>query len=129
MLGINSYDHAYIDDARHQIDALLASYAPVAKDAAFEKQFFRHMVLALDHYFDHRLRGVEGKDGNPLNEVRMICNSMMHNNGVMMAEKTIKYDPAKSVLGLQIGQEIVLDTDSFTQLSEAFIGAIRERFT
>ena len=129
MLGINTYSHTYIDDARRQIDALLAAYAPIAKDPAFEKQFFRHMVLALDHYFDHRLRGVEGKDGNPLNEARMICNSMMHNNGVMLAEKTIKYDPAKSVLGIKIGEEIVLDTDRFTTLAEAFIDGIRERFT
>jgi hypothetical protein len=34
--------------------------------AVFERQFFNHMMLALDHYFLHRSRNMEGKDGNPL---------------------------------------------------------------
>ena len=40
---------------------------------------------------------MEGKDGNPLNEVRILCNSMMNNNNKMCADKTIKFDSAKSV--------------------------------
>jgi hypothetical protein len=51
----------------------------------------------------HRARGLEGKDGNPLNEVRMLCDSILQKDGVMTADKTIKFDPAKSVLRLQPG--------------------------
>jgi hypothetical protein len=39
------------------------------------------MVLGLDHYFLHRVRKLEGKDGNPLNEVRVICDSLTDNDG------------------------------------------------
>jgi hypothetical protein len=64
----------------------------------FEPHFFNNMVLALDNHFIHKASAAENKDGNPLNEVRMLCNSMMNNNGKMCADKTIKYDPAKPVL-------------------------------
>jgi hypothetical protein len=48
---------------------------------SFETNFFNHMVLVLDHYFVHRSRIIELKDGNPLNEVRMLCDSiMLHDN-------------------------------------------------
>jgi hypothetical protein len=66
------------------------------------------MVLALDSYFVHRARAAEKKDGNPLNEVRMLCNSIMNNNKIMCADKTIKYDPAKSGLEFRVGDEIKL---------------------
>ena len=56
---------------------------------AFERQLFNHMILALDHYFVHRSRTMEGKDGNPLNEVRMLCHAIMENEGRMSADKTI----------------------------------------
>ncbi len=35
------------------------------------------MILALGHYFVHRGRHTEGKDGNPLTEVRMLCDAIM----------------------------------------------------
>ena len=65
--------------------------------------FFNHIVLSLDEYFVHRLRGVEGKDGNPLNEVRMIADSVMLHGGVLTVENAIKWNPETTVLGLAPG--------------------------
>jgi hypothetical protein len=42
-----------------------------------------NMTLVLDRYFVHRLRVVTGKDGNPLNEVELLSDSIMNNDGVL----------------------------------------------
>jgi hypothetical protein len=61
------------------------------------------MVLILDTYFTHRSRTTEGKDGNPLNEVRVLCNSILENKRVLRADKSIKLKPETSVLKLPPG--------------------------
>ena len=66
----------------------------------------------------HRLRGIEGKDGNPLNEARMLCNSMMNNDYGVCADKTIKYVSAKSVLKYEVGGAIRLSERDFILLSK-----------
>ena len=43
---------------------------------AFVPRFFNGLVLQLDYSFVHRTRNLEGKDGNPLNEVRVLCSSL-----------------------------------------------------
>ena len=50
-------------------------------------RFFNDQVLLLDHMFVHRLTGIEGKDGNPLNEVRVLCNSILLNQGKLQVDK------------------------------------------
>lgn len=45
------------------------------------------MILALDSHFVHQARALEKTDGNPLDEVRMLSNSVMNNGGVMSADK------------------------------------------
>jgi len=85
----------------------------------------------LDGYFVHRARMMEGKDGNVLNEFRMICTSILENGGVMSMSKTnksIKYDPAKSVLGLEAGKPIRLTETEFLALFRAFLAEIEARF-
>ena len=71
---------------------------------AFEPRYFNNLTLVLDAYFMHRTRALEGKDGNPLNEVRMLCSSLLTNDGVLAADKTIKYNPETSVLKLRGGR-------------------------
>jgi hypothetical protein len=60
---------------------------------SFEPYFFNHMILALDNYFLHKSRMMELKVGNPLNEVMVLCNSIMINKGKLCSDKTIKLDP------------------------------------
>jgi hypothetical protein len=133
MLMVGSYAKEYVDACRAKVAAQLASYRKVlaAKPLhidAFEPQFFNHMILALDHYFAHRGRTMEGKDGNPLNEVRMLCDAIMENDGRMRADKTIRYKPETSILKLNAGDEIRLNADAFARLSEAFFDEIEKRF-
>ena len=97
--------------------------------ASFEPEFFNNMVLTLDSYFVHRLRGQEGKDGNPLNEVRVVCTSILQNRGVMSVDKTIRMNPAKSVLKYEVGDEIRVSEADFARISEAFFADIESKFT
>jgi hypothetical protein len=142
MLGISRYTQAYIDDCRARIDLQLSAYHEfllaadtgedkaalgAAKDA-FEAPFFRHLILAMDHYFDNRLRTLELKDGNPANEVRVLCNSIMHNSHKLLKDSQIKLDPAKSVLGLKVGDDIRLTTHDFKRLADAFFNEISVKY-
>jgi hypothetical protein len=96
MLGRKTYTQEELDHARTAIGAQLAAYDslvaavdatsdPGAKAAleAFEPLFFNNMTLVLDRWFVHRLRAVAGKDGNPLNEVELLSESLMNNDGVL----------------------------------------------
>jgi hypothetical protein len=93
---------------------------------SFEPNFFNNMVLALDNYFCHRSRTMEKKDGNPLNEVRLLCTSIMNNNNIMCADKTIKLDPAKSVLKYKVGDEVKLNAEDFERIAKAFFAEIEK---
>jgi hypothetical protein len=144
MLSIASYTQDYIDTCRSTVDMTVAAYENLGSavttskgtDAAplefamssFEPAFYNHMVLALDAYFGQRARQKEGKDGNPLNEVRMLCGSLMNDNGRLAADKAIKWRPENSVLGYQIGDEIRLTTGDFKRLSSAFFTELESKF-
>ena len=141
MLAVKTYDQDYIDRCRAQMEAQLAAYADLVAAAgsstasaraaveAFEPRFFDNLTLVLDASFMHRTRALEGKDGNPLNEVRMLCSSLLTNDGVLAADKTIKYTPETSVLKLRVGDEIRLDEKQFRLLFEAFYAELERRFT
>jgi len=133
VLSVSSYAKDYVDACRAKVAAQLASYRNVlaAKPSeidAFERQLFNHMILALDHYFVHRSRTMEGKDGNPLNEVRMLCTAIMENEGRMSADKTIRYKPETSILKFKAGDEIRLSADDFARLSAAFFDEVEKRY-
>jgi len=136
MLAVSSYPPEYVKQCRANVDALVKAYKKVAVaakgDAAvtkFAPLFFNHLVLALDEYFVHRLRNVEGKDGNPCNEVRVLATSLMLHDGILTVEKSIKLSPATSVLGLEPGDHIDLDEKSFAKLATAYFDEIAARFT
>ena len=142
--GPLKYTQEEIDQGKAALDQQLAAYRKLVKAVAspttdnnvnsafesFEALFFNNMALVLDRYFVHRLPGAdyEGKDGNPLNEVRILCDSLMNNNGVLRGDKQIKLTPERSVLKLQIGDPIKLTEAEFERLSAAFVAELERRF-
>ncbi len=141
MLSIAHYDQAYIDACREkvnrQLDAFdeLAAAAAASGDArvqgalaAFAPRFCNHMLLALDDYFCHRARGKEGKDGNPLNEVRVLATSIMSLGGVLTPDTTIKLDPSRTVLTHAAGDDIALSVADVRLLSTAFFTEVETKY-
>lgn len=135
MLAVTRYPREYVDACRSRVRTQLAAYRRVASSAdeaavaSFAPLFFANLTLALDASFVHRTRAIEGKDGNPLNEVRMLCTSILTNDGVLLADRTIKYEAKASVLKLEIGDQIRLDEKQFKKLSDAFFAQIGRKFT
>jgi hypothetical protein len=135
MLCMNNYTQAYIDECRARVATQLAAYDKLVKAVgkqpaldSFEPIFFNNLVLLLDQLFVHRSRIIEGKDGNPMNEVRVICNSLLNNNSKLLADKGIKLNPTKSILKYQVGDEIKLTEVDFRRLSDAFFASIEQVF-
>jgi hypothetical protein len=129
MLAVGNYSHEHVDRTRRRIEADTAAFASAGAFADAEAAFFNNMVLALDHYFLHRVRKLEGKDGNPLNEVRVLCASLVENDGVFTADGTIKLKPEETVLGLELGDAIRLSEDDFRRLAEGFLAEIEARYS
>jgi hypothetical protein len=135
MLSTTKYGQDYIDGCRDKVAASVAAYKRVATAAkgkpaeAFEPLFFNTMVIVLDAYFTHRARNLEGKDGNPMNEVRVLCNSLMTNDGRLLADKQIKLAPATSQLQYAVGDEIKVTGADFARLSKAYFAAIESTYT
>ena len=93
MLGMREYEQDYIDACRSRVETQVAMFREVAQAArdhgdadvsslegaleSLEYEYFNNMLLVLEGYFVHRLRGVEGKDGNALNEVRVYARSLL----------------------------------------------------
>ena len=142
MLGRKTYTHDELDHAKKATGEQLAAYRnlvaamenattdPQVASAleAFELLFFNNMTLVLDRYFVHRIRPVTGKDTNPLNEVELICDSLMNNDGILRGNNVIKLVPEQSVVKLGIGDRIRLSASQFGRLSKAFFAEIESRF-
>jgi len=134
MLGRKSYTPEELAWGRATISAQLDAYKKLAAEAsgdaldAFDAHFFNNMVLVLDRPFVHRLRGSTGKDGNALNEVELIVESLLNNDGVFRGNNVIKYVPEESVVKLNPGDRIQLTAESFERLAETFFAEIEKRF-
>ncbi len=142
MSGRTDYKQEELDHAKSAVDQQIAAYRKLVKAIdsatsdpqvtsareAFEARFFNTMTLVLDRHFVHRLRTVAGKDGNALNEVEMLSDSLMNNDGVLRSNNVIKLIPEQSVVKLHIGERIALTADQFDRLSAAFFAEIEHRF-
>jgi hypothetical protein len=135
---MKTYPREYIERCREKIDADVAAYRTLATTAGanagpalceLETRYFNNLALVLDACFVHRLRTVEGKDGNPLNEVRVLVNSLLLHDGVMTPESGIKLVPAKSVLQIPFGETIALTEAQFVALATAFFAEIERKFS
>lgn len=130
MLARNTFPLDYIESCRRRVDAQVATWKAGVKKPSAEAEtvFFNNLVLVLELAFVHRLRGREGKNGNPLNEVRLLAASLLENDGRLVADKQIKLKPETSVLGLAVGDEIALTEADFARLSDAYFTSMMEIF-
>jgi hypothetical protein len=138
---MKKYTKDYIAACRARVEADQRAYrSQVGKAPSkdFEARFFNDQVLLLDYMFVHRLTGIEGKDGNPLNEVRVLCNSILLNQCKLQVDRLpgwpnsagsgTRLPPEKSVLKLKVGDEVRLSEADFGRLSKAFFAELEKKF-
>ena len=141
MLGRKDYTQEELDNTRTAVKQLLAAYKQLAKAArdtddpkvtaaleTFEPLLFNSTTLALDRCFVHRLRSVTGKDGNPLNELELLTESLMNNHGVLRGNNVIKFEPDESVLELDVGDRIAVSAAQFEQLSTGVFAELDAKY-
>jgi hypothetical protein len=142
MFGRKTYTQDELDHATRAVDEQLAAYDELVGAieavtseprvasalADFEPLFFNNLTLVLDRYFVHRLRAVTGKDGNPLNEVELLSESLMNNDGILRRGNVVKLIPQQSVVKLDLGDRIRLSAAQFRRLSDAFFADIESKF-
>lgn len=135
MLGRKDYTKQEIDQARTAVHEQLAAYEELSTEGnvspaleAFEPRFVNAMILALDRAFVHRVRPVTGKDGTPLNELELLAESLMNNDGVLRGNDVIKYVPDASILKLELVDRIELTAGQFERLAEAVLAEIESKF-
>lgn len=137
MLGMKTYEKDYVEACRAKIDADLRAFKRHGSNE-LETTFFNNMVLKLEYMFVHRLSGAEGKDGNPLNEVRVLCNSLLFNQGKVQVERLkawpmsavsgLTLPPERSVLKLKPGAEVKVNEADFARLAKAFFAEIEKKY-
>jgi hypothetical protein len=139
VLGRKDYKPEEVENGQKAVRQQLAAYKQLVKavdgDAqaakaleAFESILFTNMILVLDRYYVHRLRSSTGKDGNPLNEVELLADSLMNNGGKFRGNNVIKYKPDEAVLKIEEGEPIRLTAGQFERLSKAFFEDLESKF-
>ncbi len=118
MLSVSAYPQSYIDQARARIASQVAVFSGLTSAVRaeprtaragvgsaldeLEPEYFANLVIALDSHFVHRSRGQERKDGNAMNEVRVLVSSIQYHDSILTPEKGIRLDPARSVAGHRV---------------------------
>lgn len=130
MLGRKEYTPEEVAAGKQAVADALEGYRSLGTPpgGGFETQFGNTLALALDRYFVYRLRVVTGKDTNPLNELEMLADSLMHNGGILRAINAIKYEPERAVLGLKVGDPVRLSVGDVERLAAAFFEDLERKF-
>ena len=141
MLGRKDYEQEEVDNGKRAIEATLKAYKKLVASVdgsanseagtaleAFEPLLLNTLTLALDRYYVHRLRSSTGKDGNPLNELELLTESLMNNDGVFRGNNVIKFVPHASVVKVSPGERIRLTLDDFERLEKAFFTDLERKF-
>jgi len=129
MLGRKDYTPEELAHGRAAVKAQLAAFEALDSPSTdFEALYFTNMVVVLDRYYVHRIRAVSGKDTNPLNEVELLCASILDHDRVLTTNKVIKWVPEASVLGLADGDPIRPSAEEFAALAKAFFAELETRF-
>jgi hypothetical protein len=125
MLVRTGYDRHYVAACRESVGAAVEELRRVGASSAAWNQ----LLPALDRWFELRNPKLEGRDGNPLNEVRVLAASVTEHGSVVVIPRGIKLSPDTSVLGFEEGEEISLDGDAFERLFDAFLVEVEAKFT
>jgi hypothetical protein len=142
VLGRKSYTRDEVDACRAGLDQALAAHAALAEAVAaatsadkvaaaleeLDGVLFNDLLLVLDRWFVHRLRGVTGKDGTPLNEVELISDSLRDNGGIFQGSTVIRYVPERAVVGLRPGDRIRLGRKDFERLAAGVFAELEEKY-
>lgn len=123
MLLRTGYDRHYVAACRESVGAAVEELRRVGAGSAAWNQ----LAPALDRWFSLRNPKVEGRDGNPINEVRVIAEAVTEHGAVMTVPRGIKLVPEASVLGFEPGEEISLDGDAFERLCDAFLTEVEAK--
>ena len=86
-------------------------------------------MLAVNHCDEAYIDRCRARlDAWSLNEVRVPCSSLLNGDGVLIADKTIKLDPATTILGLAPGDPFALGEDDFVRLCSAYFDRLEVTF-
>ena len=129
MPARNAYRSDEIAACRDSCDALLAVWAANdVEDTTLESVVFTQAVVVLDAWFAHRDRDLEGDDGNPMNEVRVIADSVVGNGGTLRVQEPIQWAPERTVLRFAVGDEVEMTADDFERIAAAYLAAIEAHY-
>ena len=125
MNARNAYTSDEIEACRDNCDALLAAWAANdVEDSTLESMVFAQGVVVLDAWFGGRERDLEGEDGNPMNEVRVVADSVVGNAGVLRVDGPIRWTPERTVLRLAVGDDVEVTANGYERLAAAYLAGI-----